>query len=372
MIKAKYKSILSILIFILLLQLANQNPGLGFEMDAKSQEMQDLSSAITLPESYRSTNQPTTSYSSSSRESPSINLEEIAIYPPDQPQQRMPTSIAYVYSTDTTAANSYQSFLETYGFSTDLIAIADISTEMLSAYDLILVGTDTGWLNNWGEPSQAIAVNSTGVPILGLGEGGYSFFGNLSLYIGWPNGRHASKHSINVTDSSHPIFNTPYTINGETIRLYNVTVGEVGINLPIEVIPPSDLVLLGRESDDAEYYPLIQQTERYLLWGFTASPYWMTPAGRELFLNAVHFLGKTAHQPIFIDENADFARLGFPGDGTQKNPYRIENYIFLDSSATLIYIQDTTAYFIIQNNLLDGITGSYNGIYLSNVTHGTI
>ncbi|MHA2306841.1 MAG: right-handed parallel beta-helix repeat-containing protein, partial [Candidatus Hodarchaeales archaeon] len=79
-----------------------------------------------------------------------------------------------------------------------------------------------------------------------------------------------------------------------------------------------------------------------------------------------------SNEPIYIDENADFATLGFPGDGTSSNPYLIEGYTIVNSTTYSIYIHNTNAHFIIRNNLLDCVTGSKDGILLSNVTNGVI
>ncbi|MHA2225023.1 MAG: right-handed parallel beta-helix repeat-containing protein [Candidatus Hodarchaeales archaeon] len=78
------------------------------------------------------------------------------------------------------------------------------------------------------------------------------------------------------------------------------------------------------------------------------------------------------HTPIYIDDNTDFALLGFPGNGTKENPYMITNYYFVHSSDTLIHIEDTSVYFHITNNILNGLGGSNDGIYLKNVIYGTI
>lgn len=76
--------------------------------------------------------------------------------------------------------------------------------------------------------------------------------------------------------------------------------------------------------------------------------------------------------PIYIDEDEDFNTLGFRGGGTQKDPYIIEGLNIATDTATLIHIQDTSAYFTIHDCVLDGIDESYDGILLSNVQHGTI
>ncbi|MFX1516139.1 MAG: right-handed parallel beta-helix repeat-containing protein [Promethearchaeota archaeon] len=75
---------------------------------------------------------------------------------------------------------------------------------------------------------------------------------------------------------------------------------------------------------------------------------------------------------IFIDSNADFINLGFPGYGVPEDPYLIENYTITSSETNMIEIYNTTASFRIENNLINGLESKNNGIYLYNVTHGII
>ncbi|MHA2294024.1 MAG: right-handed parallel beta-helix repeat-containing protein [Candidatus Hodarchaeales archaeon] len=63
---------------------------------------------------------------------------------------------------------------------------------------------------------------------------------------------------------------------------------------------------------------------------------------------------------------------GFKGNGTIDDPIRIEGYNITASGGYLIYIRDTTYYFTIQNNLLNGLGTSSYGIYFWNVVNGTI
>ncbi len=81
-------------------------------------------------------------------------------------------------------------------------------------------------------------------------------------------------------------------------------------------------------------------------------------------------LSYTEYPPILIDDESDFA--SFPGQGTYTNPYRIEGYNITDNTAHLIEIRTTQAYFRINNCLLNGLDGSYIGIYLYNMGNGTI
>jgi|GEM_PF-1383821 len=85
----------------------------------------------------------------------------------------------------------------------------------------------------------------------------------------------------------------------------------------------------------------------------------------------------TSHEPIYIDGNEDFASQasseGWAGDGTEGNPYVIENYDINASSADGIYIYNTDVYFIIRNcTIHDGKSNNHDCIYFYSVTNGRI
>jgi parallel beta-helix repeat protein len=70
-----------------------------------------------------------------------------------------------------------------------------------------------------------------------------------------------------------------------------------------------------------------------------------------------------------IAQNADFAKYEFSGNGTETNPWIIEDWYIDAYGGNGMYISDTTDYFIAQNNTIyDGDIG----IYLNNVTNGRI
>jgi parallel beta-helix repeat protein len=85
----------------------------------------------------------------------------------------------------------------------------------------------------------------------------------------------------------------------------------------------------------------------------------------------------TLHAPISISGNVGFTKpdpVNGGGSGTKNDPYIIENWVISASSANGIDIEDTTAYFIIRNCLIEngyGGTG-YSGIFLDNVVNGRI
>jgi parallel beta-helix repeat protein len=80
----------------------------------------------------------------------------------------------------------------------------------------------------------------------------------------------------------------------------------------------------------------------------------------------------TNRGPITILSDADFSSYGFPGTGDENTPYRIEGYSITDSNYELIVIENTEAFFVIQQNYLDSITSSLDAIYIRNAKNGLV
>ncbi len=194
--------------------------------------------------------------------------------------------IAFIYGSDSEAAESFQSLLSGYGCSTTLITLDDGSATPLDSYDLVIVGDDTEDAAAWNDPQVVPAIEGSGRPIVGMGEGGYDFFGMLELSIGRPNGMHGDGGSIYAIDADGLLFSTPYPIdipeNG-VMQLYTVT-GHVILYLwPV----PETVTVLAGSVGNPGYYPLALEHDRYVLWGFTESPLNMTQEGKRLFINVV-------------------------------------------------------------------------------------
>ena len=73
--------------------------------------------------------------------------------------------------------------------------------------------------------------------------------------------------------------------------------------------------------------------------------------------------------PIIIWTDGDFEYYNFPGDGTQGNPFIIENYNITSESGYGIFIGDTTKHIVIRNCY---INAHYDGIHVENVAANTI
>lgn len=206
---------------------------------------------------------------------------------------KVPTAdIAYVFDTDTASAAAFQAFLSSEGYSVQLIHLNDVLTTNFSTYKLIIVGNDTGALDKWGNAvlqPQHIARGDR--PIIGVGNGGYAYFGKLTMKIGWASGWHGTQKEV-MGDANLPYYQFPYNLTAllpGPLALYNNGVDEVGIHLPE---PVAGVTPLGREPNDQTHYPLIAQgfgKVCHQLWGFAGNPRAMSLSGQQLFANAVRY-----------------------------------------------------------------------------------
>src|SRR5665648_365714 len=91
--------------------------------------------------------------------------------------------VAYVFRGELTSAVSFYNLLSSAGYGVTLVPLSDVATTDFSVFNLILIADDTGSLNTWGTPpittAQVDKIKVANKPTMGLGEGGYAFFGRL-------------------------------------------------------------------------------------------------------------------------------------------------------------------------------------------------
>ena len=94
---------------------------------------------------------------------------------------RRVTRVAYVHGTDVAAGDAVAALLTPRGFQVDLVTMTLAESHDFTSYRAIVIGHDTGDLSSWGTPTAVANINRSGVPTVGMGEGGYAFFGKLGL-----------------------------------------------------------------------------------------------------------------------------------------------------------------------------------------------
>ncbi len=200
--------------------------------------------------------------------------------------------VAYIWLNNLPAAVAYQRLLQAGSYSVDLVPMAEVAKTVWGSYDLIVIGPETGDGADWGTSAAVGALLQYSTPILGLGEGGYAFFGKAGLAIGYPNGWHGNEAYTYAVDAVNDVWHSPYGIpmgRDRLVRVYGKT-AHVGVRVEK---PPASILLIGREPADETHYNLVQQDlreRRFLLWGFQAGPPLMTADGRHLFINVARHL----------------------------------------------------------------------------------
>jgi len=204
-----------------------------------------------------------------------------------EPQVMTLPRVAYVYFEEIEMAESYQALLTTYGCPTTLIPGDQVAATAFDAYDLVIAGTDTGYSRVWADEQNVAAVEGSGKPVVGLGQGGYSYFGYLGLTIGRPHGAHDRGGAIEPVDPSHPLFSEPYPIEIPESGVLELCAETDLIHIYLYPAAPETVTTLGLDAGNPGYYSLVLENDRYLFWGFEANVDSLTEDGRKLFLNVV-------------------------------------------------------------------------------------
>ena len=204
-----------------------------------------------------------------------------------EPSEMFLPRVACIHWYDSELAESCQSFLQAYGCSVALIRSEEIVAHSMDDYDLILIATDTPSPGVWSDSQTVTSLTESGKPILGLGEGGYVFFGQLGLNIGYPNGARTTFDSVQVLDSEAAPFTTPYPVTVPADGILQLFEGPAQhVLLYLWPAVPEGVTVFAGNIDSTTYYPLAAE-QGHLLWGFTGPPETLTQAGQRLLLNAV-------------------------------------------------------------------------------------
>jgi hypothetical protein len=204
-----------------------------------------------------------------------------------------PVAVAYLHAADKKDAEAFKAVLDADGFKVELIESGTAGKVDFSKYGMVVIGKDTERVE-WED--IAAAVEKAGRPVLGVGEGGYAFFGRggLKLAIGSPNGAHnelTNAQAVVPVDPEKSPFWTRAAISGKEIPVFKSS-GNVQIYVPK---PIEGVVLLGREQNSAEHYTIVRQDDRFVLWGYTGVPDDLTAEGRKLFLATCRYTASLAH-----------------------------------------------------------------------------
>src|SRR5450759_4896190 len=199
--------------------------------------------------------------------------------------------IAYIYDNDTAARDSYGAFLTgaPYGYAFDPVALSAVPTYDFSVDFAIIIGSDTGSTGAWGNPAAVTHVNAANRQIVGLYQGGSSFFQVSGLFINYGQSWFSNGNDLAVVDPSDPIWGYPFPVlTVGNVQVYTNPNSFLAVYNPL---PVAGVTRIGRQTNDNGHYPLISEkrgTNCYTLWGFSGLPDGMTADGKNTFVNALY------------------------------------------------------------------------------------
>lgn len=200
--------------------------------------------------------------------------------------------IAYVYQDDTATAKGFVDLLSRQGMAVTLVSLDEVLQTDFSQFALTLIGNDTGNLATWGSDAAQVGQIAKHSKVLGLGEGGYAFFGQMTaqqlgaLTIGYPMGAHNSVFTVYPVDANLAVYRTPYTMSaakGSGLQLYADNLPAVAISAT--ALGSNALPTLYQDANGT--YSVVVSQGCYHLWGFSAGTNIMTAQGRNFFVNTV-------------------------------------------------------------------------------------
>ncbi|MBN1640719.1 MAG: protein kinase [Anaerolineae bacterium] len=201
-------------------------------------------------------------------------------------------NVAFIYRADASGAADYEAAIEkelgTVAVTT--IPLSKVATTDFSSYAAIIVGPDSGSSSSWGDAGAVNQVKNAGKPVLGMGDGGYAFFGKIGLFIGYPNAGHNAHDRFYVLNPSANIYKEPNAVSipgDRRLQVYTTAADSVVL---LDKNRPSSVTLLGQVVGSSQYYLLAAQTDKYVLWGFNQGAKQLTTAGSDLLANLVSYL----------------------------------------------------------------------------------
>jgi hypothetical protein len=278
---------------------------------------------------------------------------------------------AFIYDTDLTQAQQYKTLLEARGVHITLIPLSSITlSTSFVPYELIIVGYDTGNLTTWGNVNQLLAVVLSGKPVLGIGVGGYTFFGKLSSPIGYPAGEQVTGvSSVVAVNPSDPLFNTPYKIALTSGEVQVFTAPANPFEIPVAQ-PNSKLYPLGSVPNAATQMDIIQ-SGRFLLWGFGAGPTYLSSDGIKLFTNTVYYLlGLLKKDTLVLSNLTRMTGIGYASADVTTLENKITELVGLPASTTNM----TAVWRDLASTAPASVTAAYNawGLTSSTLTNNLV
>lgn len=200
--------------------------------------------------------------------------------------------IAYIYdSVDSPACATITSLLSDYSLTQIPHNAVEITTASLSSYALIIIAYQA---NSWDyNQNLANTIINAGNPIIAMGETGSYFYLNQNV-LSLPGlamcGSGDGLTQVTPVDSSNPIWTTPNTITGNPVTVFGIGQSYFAVTKPNW---PDGFTTNGISigtNGNASWHILARESDKYFLWGLCGSIDDLNATGKNLFVNAVHYM----------------------------------------------------------------------------------
>ena len=193
--------------------------------------------------------------------------------------------VAFVYSTAASTAAVYAAVLGGQGWSTTTLPLSGIASADLSAYDIIILGADTG---NWSDSAKVNNIVNSDKSVIAMGDGGARFLDRVpDLYIGWGNSGVFMLKQGYVDNQGNVLywFDNPITVPTDKILDTMVTTATTTCLYN----PPAGVYGLLRHPTDSAYWAVAQQG-RFMQWGYDTLPSNLNPVAKDLLVNCLYYM----------------------------------------------------------------------------------
>jgi len=196
--------------------------------------------------------------------------------------------VAYVFNeqSDLDQFELYQSLLNNAGLDLMPLSAYALTTTQLSDYRGFIIASDSALAGqDWATATLRNALNAAGLPILGLGEGGYALFNDLGLNLGSTSAvtRTANMTRTQAFSPGAPVWSQPFVLMGGSP--YTVFDRSPGLRLDLGTAPPVGVEFIGTDPGTPNLINVGRENTRYALWGFGSGPINMTENGKRAFVN---------------------------------------------------------------------------------------
>jgi hypothetical protein len=191
--------------------------------------------------------------------------------------------MAYIYNNDVASRDAFHQFFYNKEYQVDLVSQYAVTTNPnAGAWQTVVIGPDVRLAAGSAETQK---LDSLSRPILGIGEGGRSFFQAIAMDIGTSGWQAPGREVVPVNPQDQ--FWRGIDTTASTVPLYTADSPLVAVYNPQAKV---GFIRIGRQtpSSDTHHYPLVAQEKNgvcHKLWGFTSPPNLMTDQGKQLFTN---------------------------------------------------------------------------------------